>query len=109
MTSKNNKVGRRSPSAPSQSDFQSFPTLVNDAHSSVLEILQLWGDFPQGSDTPCNADWQHVLVSHTSDLFEHLRFDESDPVVTRAIRRRLACIAATCAAWDKAIMAEEAA
>lgn len=86
----------------------SFPALVKREASTVHEVLQLWGDFPQGSENPCAQDWQHVLMEHSSGLFEQLRLDESDPAVARAIRVRLARIAATCEAWDKALVGEAA-
>ena len=94
------------PAVPCPVMDTSFSRLVAQEHNCVAEVLQLWGDFPQGSDNPCSQDWQHVLHEHTNGLFEQLRFDESDPVVIRAIRLRLARIAATCAAWDNAIMGE---
>lgn len=86
-----------------------FRALVKQEESRVTEALQLGGDFPQcTNDNAISQDWQHILVEATGALFEQLRFDESDPVVIRVMRLKLAQIAAICEAWDKSIMGEEA-
>lgn len=87
-------------------EVKAFAVLVREQRNTVAEVLQLWGDFPQGVETACSQDWQHVLAEHTSGLYEQLRFDESDPAVIRQVRIRLARIVATCQAWDKAIVEE---
>jgi hypothetical protein len=81
--------------------------VVECQRKNVVEALQLYGDFPQlNAKTACSQDWQHVLTMRMVDLFEQLRFDESDPEVFRAIERELANIIATCEEWHAALSAQ---
>jgi hypothetical protein len=79
-----------------------FHKMMDEQRKHVIERLQMFGDFPQCDlRVNCASDWSHILIEATGDLFEQLRFDESDPEVCRDILRRLALIAVICQEWAR--------
>ena len=81
--------------------------LVNEQRKHVIEVLQLWGDFPDCDERlAVSCDWTHVLMERMATLLEHCRLDESELEVIRDIRRDLAHLVATCEEWDKKLMGE---
>lgn len=77
-----------------------FRALMTKAQNEVHERLQLFGDMPEcGPKFCCELDWLHVLMTSVTDAAEQTRLDESDPLVIKALKRRLAITAAACEMW----------
>ena len=100
---------RKSGKAERLKNARAFRALVKEQaqRGETLAALQLWGDFPD--HTARNAisqDWQHVLMSQLTDVFEQVRLDESDPLVVGILLKDLARLVATCEAWAAELEAE---
>jgi len=81
---------------------KAFRKLVESQRSTVDEVLQCFGDMPQITrNYSCDMDWLHVLQTHQTDLIEASRMVEGDYGRIAKMRRKLACIVATCEAWER--------
>lgn len=91
-----------SPTSPNDGRVQTpFRARMTDAANSVIEGLELGGDWPGAAMNPEPKDFFSVLMVRMSDLSEDLRYSQDAPTVRHSIRQKLARIAATCEAWDK--------
>lgn len=87
----------------------SFRELVQEQRASVLEGLQLFGDFPEcGETNAVEIDWLHVLLTRLTDAAEASRLRSVDETKNRSLRRELAKIVATCEAWEQQLEKEAA-
>jgi hypothetical protein len=102
--------GQRNKKADVDSSAKSplpFRAQMTKSQNDVQAALQLWGDFPDCSPKfCCELDWQHVIMSSLTDVFEQSRLDECDPLVIKALKRKLAITAAACEMWADSIEEE---
>lgn len=83
-----------------------FRALVAAQPSTVLEMLQLYGDMPHCSPARAiEADWLYCLTTCHADLLEALRNTQPDDqrFARKMTRRALARIVAVCEAWERQV------
>ncbi len=79
-----------------------FAELVKRASTSVVEALQAGGHAEMiDTNTAEPIDWIRILHEEVGDLLLEARYDLSDATTNKAVRIRLARLAAFCEAWDK--------
>jgi hypothetical protein len=67
-----------------------------------VESLQAGGHVPDVDENTAEPiDWIRILHETISELLLDARYDLSDPVTNKTVRRRLAKTVAICHAWDK--------
>lgn len=95
MSAKTNKV----PIRKAQQNPLPFRALMTQERNSVMLLLQLGGNLTTTPDRANELDWQHTIVEALASVMEDARFDLSDPVVARGLKRRLAVAASACEMW----------
>ncbi len=82
---------------------ETFAALTKRASTSVVEALQAGGhaglDIDRNTAEP--IDWIRIMNEALGDIMLEARFDINDPETNKAIRLRLARMAAFCEAWDQ--------
>jgi len=82
---------------------ESFAALVKRNSNRLVEALQAGGhaglEIDQNTAEP--IDWIRAMNEALSDIMLEARFDISDPETNKALRIRIARLAAFCEAWDK--------
>jgi hypothetical protein len=80
---------------------KNFRAQVAESSSTVDEILQLWGDFPDcNRQCACELDWLHLLYERMATISEYSRLGDDDQQ-TKVLITALARLVAAAEAWAK--------